>query len=143
MMNPMQTLNERWSSLMSPPIFNNSKWPPVGHLKFDHPANNGNIDLDLFSTFDINIRSIAGFRLTCQAVFIICMRRLSPGSPPSTWGQKNGAKNTNICMQARKQAFRETQIWQNFQFFWNFRQKKSHIFVKNQDNENPNTSARS
>ena len=52
----MKTLKDRWELFEVTPIFTNSKWPPVGHLEFDHAANNGNIDLDLFPTFDINFR---------------------------------------------------------------------------------------
>ena len=44
--------------LMPPLIFNNSKWPPFGHLESDHSANNLDSDLDFLSTFDINFRSI-------------------------------------------------------------------------------------
>ena len=57
--------------MRSPPIFRNSKWPPLGHLEFDNPENNENIDLDLCSTFDTNFGSIEPiltkiFRCTCE-----------------------------------------------------------------------------
>jgi hypothetical protein len=43
---------------MPPLIFENSKWPPVGHLESDLTANNSDSDLDMLSTFDINFRLI-------------------------------------------------------------------------------------
>ena len=46
------------ATLMSPLIFGNSKWPPVGDFETDLSANNPDIDLDLYSTFAINFRTI-------------------------------------------------------------------------------------
>jgi hypothetical protein len=43
---------------MSPLIFGNSKWPPVGHFESDLSANNSDIDLDIYPIFDINFRMI-------------------------------------------------------------------------------------
>ena len=46
------------SCLRSPPIFNNSKWPPVGHLESDCSVNDMDSDLVLLLTFDIDFKPI-------------------------------------------------------------------------------------